>query len=147
MGRVTRIDIDWRIPPSDVGRGNVVVPYLSAQPEGVIFHEAVLVPSARYTLLPAAIARELTIDTRVLPRVDDPLFPGFALWRATDSLPLRVTGKTLGEHLLVRLPVAFDSTGRLESVVLGEGFFHLVRIHFDPERTDASWIEQFRALD
>lgn len=151
MAEPRRIAIDWRVPPSEVGEPRpVVVPVLTAQPADAAafaMHEAVLAPSARYALAPREVAEELGVDADLLPRVEDPLFPGLdlRLWRA--SCAVKVFGKGLGEHLLVRLPLALDASGRLRSIVLGERFFHQVRVHLEPDREDASWIEQCRELD
>jgi hypothetical protein len=142
-----RIEIDWRILPSDARKGGkVVVPYLSVQMEGVTgLHEAVLAPSARRTVLPTVLAVELGANLSGLPESPDPLFPGLEL-RYGPTCELRVFGKPLGDYLLVKVPVAYESAGKLEPVVLGEGFFQLVRLHFTPDEEHGSWIEHFRAL-
>lgn len=150
MRATRRIAIDWKVPPTESFRGgNVVTPFLRAMLDhdrAFGHYEAVLVPSARYTLLPTGIAQELGVVPQNLERVSDPLFPGFDLWKSIEDLVIRVFGSSSEEYLELKLPVAFDSTSRLSSVVLGERFFFQVRVHFEPDKRDQSWIEQFRFL-
>lgn len=141
--------MDWRISPSDEG-GQVIVPILTAQivdEKAIGLQEAVLAPSARYILAPTGVASNMGIYPQALKRVTDPLFPGFDLW-LWKTAPIKVVGAgSFSDHLLLNLPIAFDSTARLKCIVLGERFFWQVRIHFNPEKPGDSWIEQFRHLD
>lgn len=96
--------------------------------------------------MPRGLAEELKVPLDQLNRVSDPLFPGFDLRFWKKSHPVQVVSEKL-EFLLVNLSIAFDASGALRSVVLGEKFFFQVRIHFEPDVVDGSWIEQHRTLD
>jgi hypothetical protein len=112
-----------------------VVPELSARlRSGAIFGrtKVVLAPFAACTVLPLFLARELGLShTELGTPMTDPMLPHLTLWLWRESHPIEIYGEALGEHLLTYLPIAFDSSEKLDSVVLGQHFFHRVRLVLD----------------
>ncbi len=133
---VQRIQLRWRLHPDDLLRGQkLLVPELSVRlQETVVFGrtKAILAPFGRCTVFPLFIARELGLaQTELGTPFQDPLLPHLTLWLWREAQAIEVYGESLGDHLECKVPVAFDSSEKLDSVLLGQQFFHAVHLQLD----------------
>jgi hypothetical protein len=83
------------------------------------------------TVLPqlAAYTVEDLIPDDLEGVVDPVLRLPLRIWKGRQKV--RVFGDDLNAYLDLRLPLAFDASGKLGTAILGQHFFHAVRVLLD----------------
>jgi len=140
--RVERIDLEWRLhTDAALAWRELWAPGLSAVPLGRYGSTpAVLAPFALRTVLPLSLAQDLGLDVFEFKTVEDPLLFPLRL-REWGRHPIAVYGRNPDEYLLVEMEIAFDESMRAGEVLLGQHFFHQVRLVLDGDMSEPSYIQ------